>query len=84
VAYKELNGFGITPDKSKLVIDCVRAEGVIGTHLVQYQSEIDEITLSHKAFNRQGFAEGALLAANWIFGKKGFFTMQDMLHLNLR
>lgn len=52
---------------------------VKGTHIIQYESEIDTITLKHEAHNRKGFALGAVLAAEWIQDKKGFFTMQDVL-----
>jgi 4-hydroxy-tetrahydrodipicolinate reductase len=52
-----------------------------GTHVVTYVSDVDSISLVHKAVNREGFARGALLAAEWIVGKKGVFTMQDVLGL---
>ncbi|MEK9559367.1 MAG: dihydrodipicolinate reductase C-terminal domain-containing protein, partial [Flavobacteriaceae bacterium] len=51
------------------------------THQVHYKSEIDEITLSHEAHNRDGFALGSVIAAEWIVGKKGIFTMNDVLNL---
>ncbi len=52
-----------------------------GTHTVTYTSEVDVITLQHKAHNRTGFAEGAVIAAEWIIGKTGVFTMRDVLNL---
>ncbi len=52
---------------------------VMGVHVVSYTSNIDEITLRHEAFSRQGFVQGALFAAKEIIGRKGFFTMQDLL-----
>jgi 4-hydroxy-tetrahydrodipicolinate reductase len=50
-----------------------------GTHTVVFDSMADEITLCHKARNRQGFAQGALEAAAWLKGKKGYFTLDDMI-----
>lgn len=50
-----------------------------GTHEVRYYSSIDSITIRHEAHSREGFARGALLAARWLVGKKGYFEMKDML-----
>ncbi|HEX5743672.1 MAG TPA: dihydrodipicolinate reductase C-terminal domain-containing protein, partial [Flavobacteriaceae bacterium] len=50
-----------------------------GTHSVFYTSEIDEIEIKHTALNREGFAFGAVIAAEWLLGKKGVFTMKDVL-----
>lgn len=63
----------------KLFIDAVRQENVVGTHTVTYTSQIDKIEITHEAFNRKGFAQGALLAAQWLIGKKGIFEMKDFL-----
>ena len=52
---------------------------VKGEHIVKYTSEIDEITISHKSKNRNGFAEGALLAAEFIHDKQGYFKMTDVI-----
>lgn len=65
--------------KDSLQITAKRIENVPGTHSVYYSSKIDEIELKHIAFNREGFAVGALIAAEWILGKKGVFTMKDVL-----
>lgn len=62
-----------------LHIECKRSEGVPGYHAVTYESEIDEITLSHNAKNRLGFAQGAVLAAEWVATKKGVYGMKDLL-----
>lgn len=67
-------GDGILP------IKCVREGEVPGTHTVIWTSSDDQITLEHKAFRRDGFARGAVMAAEWLAGKKGFFTMADMLN----
>lgn len=52
---------------------------VPGTHIVTYASRIDTITLTHEAHSREGLAQGALLAAEWLVGRKGCFTMKDLL-----
>lgn len=66
--------------ESKLLITSVRKDNVPGTHTVTYQSEIDSIELRHTAFSRAGFASGAVAAAQWVKGRKGVFTMDDMLN----
>lgn len=66
-------------DKNILNISSKREKGVPGTHDVFYESEIDKISISHKAKNRQGFALGAVVAAEQIAGKKGVFTMSDII-----
>jgi 4-hydroxy-tetrahydrodipicolinate reductase len=68
-------------EKDELLIRSYREGIVPGTHRVKYLSEVDEILIEHKAFSRKGFASGALLAAEWIKGKKGVFTMSDLLKL---
>jgi len=69
-------------DKSNLMIHSIREGEVTGMHTVRYTSLNDLIELRHEALNRKGFAEGAVIAAEWIAGKKGFFTMNDVLNLN--
>lgn len=68
-----------TDKESELSIISKRVDPAPGTHTIVYSSEIDTITISHEAHSREGFALGALTAAEWIIGKKGFFTMQDVL-----
>lgn len=65
----------------ELGIFAIREDEVPGTHSVYYKSEVDEIEIKHTAFNRNGFALGALVAAEWIKDKKGNFTMKDVLGL---
>ena len=65
----------------KLGIKAIRESEVPGTHSVYYRSEVDEIEIKHTAFNRKGFALGAVIAAEWILGKKGNFTMKEVLGL---
>jgi 4-hydroxy-tetrahydrodipicolinate reductase len=67
--------------EQQIHIDAKRIENVPGTHSVFYQSEVDFIEIKHVAHNREGFALGSVLAAEWIQGKKGVFTMKDVLNL---
>ncbi|MBC8173307.1 MAG: 4-hydroxy-tetrahydrodipicolinate reductase, partial [Chitinophagales bacterium] len=71
----------VTKVPSELELLSYRVAGVPGTHVVNYFSEYDEITIMHKAHNRKGFAQGALQAAIWLHGKKGVYTMKDVLEL---
>jgi 4-hydroxy-tetrahydrodipicolinate reductase len=71
-----------TADTNEIQINAKRIENVPGTHSVVYDSEIDSIEIKHTAHNREGFALGAVIAAEWIVGKKGVFTMKDVLELN--
>lgn len=64
---------------AELGIFAIREDEVPGTHRVYYRSDVDEIEVSHTAFSRNGFAQGAVIAAEWIIGKKGNFSMQDVL-----
>lgn len=74
-----------TPSQSakphQLLIESRRIGDVTGDHTVKYESMIDEIEITHKAKSRYGFAKGAVLAAEWIIGKKGIYTMDDILQL---
>jgi 4-hydroxy-tetrahydrodipicolinate reductase len=63
----------------KLVINSFRVDPAPGTHTVKYKSAIDDIELTHTAHSREGFALGAVLVAEWIRGRKGYFTMNDFL-----
>ncbi len=63
----------------ELGIFAIRENEVPGTHSVYYKSDVDEIEIKHSAFNRNGFAVGAIVAAEWIIGKQGNFTMKDVL-----
>ena len=66
---------------NELNIIAKRIADTPGTHTVKYSSEIDEITIEHKAKSRKGFALGAVLAAEFIQNKKGVFSMKDLLDL---
>ena len=58
-----------------------RIDNVPGTHHINYESEVDGITISHAAHSRNGFAIGAVIAAEWLIGKTGVFTMNDVLNI---
>jgi 4-hydroxy-tetrahydrodipicolinate reductase len=64
---------------SDLNITSKRIDPAPGTHIVRYDSPIDTIEISHTAHSREGFATGAVLAAEWLVGKKGVFSMKDLL-----
>ena len=78
----EGNAWHLAEDKGEGVpITSIRKDEVPGTHTVTHRSEIDEISITHTAHNRTGFALGAVLAAEWIQDKKGIFSMKDVLQL---
>ncbi len=64
-----------------IFIGVKREDEVPGTHTVKYASNVDAIEIKHTAFNRTGFALGAVIAAEWLCDKKGIYTMKDVLHL---
>jgi len=72
---------GQTTNKQTLAIEAKREGEVPGTHLITYTSKVDEITIKHEAFSREGFASGALAIAEWIVAnnKKGMLRMADYL-----
>ncbi|MFQ3579237.1 MAG: 4-hydroxy-tetrahydrodipicolinate reductase [Bacteroidales bacterium] len=70
------------PQDTQLHITAIREGEVPGTHIVEYSGQADKIIFTHEAKNRKGFALGAVLAAEFIFNKKGVFGMKDLLHLN--
>jgi 4-hydroxy-tetrahydrodipicolinate reductase len=76
----ETKGDSIKNDE--LLIESFRIDSVPGTHTVLYDSEVDTIELKHTAHNRNGFALGAVLAAEWIKDKKGFHSVEDMFDFN--
>jgi len=69
------------PKEGDIFIDAKRVEGVPGTHVITYDSDIDSIEIKHTAHNREGFALGAIVAAEWLAGKTGIYTMKDVLGL---
>ncbi len=71
-----------TTDPDRIPIISKRMDQVPGTHRVEYRSEIDTIELTHTAHNRIGFATGAVLAAEFLAGKKGIYAMRDVLGMS--
>ncbi|RXG23595.1 4-hydroxy-tetrahydrodipicolinate reductase [Leeuwenhoekiella aequorea] len=69
-------------ESNKITIKAVREAEVPGTHTITYQSDVDEIMIEHKAHSRNGFALGAIIAAEWLKDKKGVHTMKDVLNLS--
>lgn len=67
--------------EQELSINSRREPEVPGTHEITYSSSIDEISIKHEAKNRMGFATGAVIAAEWLVGKTGVFTMRDLLKI---
>ncbi len=65
--------------ENELPITSNRIGDVIGEHKVIYKSAHDEISISHSAFDRKGFAEGAIVAAEWALNKKGFFSFREVV-----
>jgi 4-hydroxy-tetrahydrodipicolinate reductase len=71
-----------SPAADEIHIEAKRIENIPGTHSIFYDSEVDQIAIKHIAHNREGFALGAIIAAEWLKDKKGVFTMKDVLDLN--
>jgi len=73
----ELNG----TEAENINITAKRINDIKGTHIINYDSNIDTILIKHEAHSRDGFALGAILAAEWLADKKGIFTMKDVLQI---
>ena len=76
----ELDG-GVNNENSIPII-AKRIPDVPGTHTISYDSEVDSIEIKHTAHSRKGFALGAVIAAEWIIGKTGVFSMRDVLNIS--
>jgi len=72
----------VAGNKSELTITSKRIDPAAGTHRVNYSSAIDDIDIIHTAYNRDGFATGAVFAAEFLQGRKGIFTMKDVLNIS--
>ncbi|OCB70684.1 4-hydroxy-tetrahydrodipicolinate reductase [Flavobacterium piscis] len=68
-------------NNNEIHIEAKRIGDVPGTHTVTYDSIVDSIELKHTAHNREGFALGAVIAAEWLAGKTGIYSMKDVLNL---
>lgn len=78
---ENIKGWKLAPSDEPdfLPIIAEREGEVPGTHIVRYDSHVDSIEISHTAHNRAGFASGAVVSAEWIVGKQGVFSMDDLL-----
>jgi len=82
INHSDKNNWAIeNPKEDDVFIDVKRIDDVSGTHSVFYNSAVDYIEIKHVAHNRDGFALGSVIAAEWIIGKKGVFSMKDVLDL---
>lgn len=63
-----------------LQVTALREGEVPGTHIINWESDVDSVTIEHKAKSREGFALGAVVAAEWTAGRKGFLTMDELMH----
>ncbi|MFJ1429263.1 4-hydroxy-tetrahydrodipicolinate reductase [Capnocytophaga canimorsus] len=80
IACAKKTGWQLSESKGdKINISALRIGNTPGTHTVSYKSIIDTIDIKHTAHSREGFALGAVLAAEWILGKRGVFSMKDVL-----
>lgn len=77
--WRAADGAGQYPTEGAVPIGSERTGEVPGKHSVTWRSPEDRITITHEAFGRQGFASGAVVAAEWLHGRKGLFTMDDVL-----
>jgi 4-hydroxy-tetrahydrodipicolinate reductase len=68
----------------EVVIHSIRAGGIIGKHTIIFGQPHQTITITHESTDRQAFGRGAIRAAEWVKGKKGIFTMEDVLNLNVK
>jgi 4-hydroxy-tetrahydrodipicolinate reductase len=82
IEYSDYSSWALENAKpDEILIDAKRIENVPGTHSVFYNSTVDTIEIKHTAHNREGFALGAVMAAEWLIDKNGVFTMKDVLGL---
>lgn len=84
IANTKYNNWVLMPNElteTDIPVTAKRIEQAPGTHQITYTSEVDKISIEHEAFSRKGFALGAVIAAEWIVGKKGVFSMKDVLGL---
>lgn len=79
-AHPGLDGWSEDPEEGKLLINHIRHAEVPGIHKITWESDVDSLTLEHSAKSRDGFALGAVLAAEWIIGKPGFHSIDEMMN----
>ncbi len=80
----QYSGWSLLPDRfdDRLPIQAIREGQVPGTHVAAFESEQDVLTIKHEAKNRRGFALGAVLAAEFLYLKVGYYTMDDLIKLD--
>lgn len=81
-AQEQLSGWSMSAEPNTLHITADRIDPYFGKHTVTYASTQDVLSLSHEALSRKGFAEGAVIGAEWLVGKRGSFSMRDVLNLS--
>ncbi|MCD4772574.1 MAG: 4-hydroxy-tetrahydrodipicolinate reductase [Bacteroidales bacterium] len=69
----------VSDAENEIPIKSIRKENITGIHSIKYDSEIDYLEIKHSAKSRKGFALGAVIAAEWLLGKTGFYEMKDVL-----
>lgn len=72
---------GPTADTNEIPIESKRIDNIPGTHSINYNSDVDSVSMTHTAHSRDGFALGAVIAAEWLVGKTGVYTMNDVLNI---
>lgn len=81
-AHPSYENWNLEAHKEKSIhIESKRIQDVPGTHIINYNSKTDSIQIEHTAHNREGFALGAVIAAEWLVGKTGVYTMRDVLNI---
>lgn len=80
-AYKNWKLSNANDSNNSILINSIRKDDIPGTHNITYSSKIDKIKISHIAKSREGFAFGAIIAAEWLKNKKGVFNMNDVLDI---
>jgi len=80
---KETWVLGAEKDTNTISVNAIREDEIPGTHCVKYKSIVDIIEIKHSTINRKGLALGAVLAAEYILNKTGYYTMNDLMHAEL-
>jgi 4-hydroxy-tetrahydrodipicolinate reductase len=70
------------PEGAEVPIDAIRAGGYVGLHTVMLASDYERLSLTHESFSRRAFVEGALVAAEFIAGRTGWYNMEDVLGMH--
>ena len=83
IKHSKYDSWALNEDKNgdAIPIIATREKDVPGTHTINYSSNVDDISINHTAHNREGFGLGAVIAAEWLRGKTGIFTMRDVLNI---